>query len=291
MDKLYPHDERYDRADEFVDVVTQLWDSWEPDALVMDAETGHYVDHTKVHPINFSGEFFKVRGPLNTLRSPQGRPVFCQAGGSPRGRDFAARHADTIIASAQGVEAMKAFRDDIRSRMVTYGRKPDDCKVLFVVNPLIGATDEDAYLQKERMQSPEMLRRRAEAALGHLSALTENDFSSFDLDKPIPDVSTNGHRSTLSDFIKMGTGGKTLGEVAANWTIESVPLVGSPDTIAALMDEAMQEVGGDGFLISGPTTRRFIGEVTEGLVPALQKRGLTRTSYTYEHFRDNLMEF
>jgi long-chain alkane monooxygenase len=127
--------------------------------------------------------------------------------------------------------------------------------------------------------------------MGHLSALTENDFSSFDIDQPIPDVTTNGHRSTLSDFIRMGTGGKTLGEVASTWSIESVPFIGSPDTVAAQMDEVMQEVGGDGFLIMGAGTRRYIGEITEGVVPALQRRGLTRTHYTYEHFRDNLMEF
>ena len=291
MDKLHPHDERYDRADEFVDVVTKLWDSWEPDALLMDKVTGQYVDHTKIHPINHEGRYYKVRGPMNTLRSPQGRPVFCQAGGSPRGRDFAASHADTIIASAQGVQAMKEFRADIRSRMESFGRKPDDCKILFVVNPTLAETDAGAHAIRESWKDPKIMRVRAEAALGHLSALTENDFSTFDLDQPIPDVSTNGHRSTLSDFIRMGTGGKTLGEVASTWSIESVPLVGTPDTVAGQMDEVMQEVGGDGFLIMGAGTRRYINEITEGLVPALQARGLTRTSYTHEHFRDNLMEF
>jgi FMN-dependent oxidoreductase (nitrilotriacetate monooxygenase family) len=291
MDHLPPHDERYDRADEFVDVVTKLWDSWEPDALVMDRGTGHYVDHTKVHPIDHAGTYFKVRGPMNTLRSPQGRPVFCQAGGSPRGRDFAAARADTIIASAQGVEAMKAFRDDIRARMETFGRKPDDCKVLFIVMPTVAPTDAEALAVRESWKDPAIARVRAEAALGHLSALTENDFSSFDLDQPIPDVTTNGHRSTLSDFLRMGTGGRTLGEVASTWSIESFPFVGAPDTIAAQMDEVMQEVGGDGFLISGGGTRRQITEICDGLVPALQARGLTRTSYTHEHFRDNLLEF
>ncbi|MBM9469648.1 NtaA/DmoA family FMN-dependent monooxygenase [Nakamurella leprariae] len=291
MDTLPPHDERYDRADEFVDVVTKLWDSWEPDALVMDRETGQYVDHTKIHPIHHEGRYYKVRGPMNTLRSPQGRPVFCQAGGSPRGRDFAAAHADTIIASAQGVEAMKAFRDDIRTRMERFGRKPDTCKVLFIVMPTVAATDQEAHAVRERWTDPAVARGRAEAALGHLSALTENDFSTFDLDQPIPDVSTNGHRSTLSDFIRMGTGGRTLGEVASTWSIESFPFVGSPATVAAQMDEVMQEVGGDGFLISGGGTRRQIGDICDGLVPALQARGLTRTEYTHEHFRDNLMEF
>ncbi|MCL8025752.1 NtaA/DmoA family FMN-dependent monooxygenase [Nocardioides bruguierae] len=291
MEKLFEHDERYDRADEFVDVVTKLWDSWEPGAIVMDQETGQYVDHTKIHPIEHEGQYFKVRGPMNTVRSPQGRPVFCQAGGSPRGRDFAAAHADTIIASAQGVEAMKAFRDDIRARMVEAGRKPDDCKILFVVMPTVAPTDAEALAIRESWKEPAVARMRAEAALGHLSALTENDFSTFDLDQPVPDVGTNGHRSTLADFLRMGTGGKTLREVASTWSIESFPFVGSPSTIASQMDEVMQEVGGDGFLISGAGTRRQITEICDGLVPELQARGLTRSSYTYEHFRDNLMEF
>jgi len=291
LDKLYEHDERYDRADEFVEVVEKLWDSWEPAALVLDCDSGKYADASKVHPINHEGRYFKVRGPMNTARSPQGRPVFCQAGGSPRGRDFAAAHAETIIASAQGVAAMREFREDIRHRMAERGRNPDDCKILFVVNPTVGATDAEAQAVRESWTAPAVQRYRAEAALGHLSALTETDFSSFPLDQPIPDVTTNGHRSTLSDFIRMGTGGKTLGEVAAAWSIESVPLVGSPATIAAEMDEVMQEVGGDGFLITGAGTRRYITEITDGLVPALQARGLTRTAYSHTTFRDNLMEF
>jgi FMN-dependent oxidoreductase (nitrilotriacetate monooxygenase family) len=202
LDKLYPHDERYDRADEFFDVVTKLWDSWEPDALVMDKVTGKYVDHTKIHPIDHDGKYFKVRGPMNTLRSPQGRPVFCQAGGSPRGRDFAASHADTIIASAQGPAEMKAFRDDIRSRMQGLGRDPDSCKILFIVNPTVGATDAEAQAIRERLNAPEVRKLRAEAALGHLSALTENDFSGFDLDQPqrspkyVVGLHQNGHRRT-----------------------------------------------------------------------------------------------
>jgi FMN-dependent oxidoreductase (nitrilotriacetate monooxygenase family) len=289
MEKLFEHDLRYDRADEFVDLVSQLWKSWEDDALIMDEERNVYVDHAKVRPINFEGKYFKSRGPLNTLPSPQGRPVFCQAGGSPRGRDFAAAHADTIIASAQGIPAMKAFRDDIHARMEAAGRKPESCKILFVVSPVLADTVADAEERVSRMKA--RAAGNVEFALGHLSALTENDFSTYDLDAPIPEVSTNGHRSTLSDFVRQGAGGKTLREVAANWTINSVELVGTPDSVAATMGETMDEVGGDGFLISGQLNRRFVSEIADGLAPALQARGLTRTSYTYDHFRDNLLEY
>ncbi|MFT4084275.1 MAG: NtaA/DmoA family FMN-dependent monooxygenase [Nocardioides sp.] len=291
MESLPDHDERYDRADEFVEVVEKLWNSWEPDAFLLDRASGKYADAAKVHPIDHAGRYFKVRGPLNTTRSPQGRPVFCQAGGSPRGRTFAAAHAETVIASAHGLEAMCEFREDIRARMVQAGRDPNSCKVLFVVSPVIGATDQEARLADEQRHDPATQRQRAETALGHLSCLTENDFSVYEMDAPIPDVTTNGHRSTLADFIRQGTRGRTLAEVASEWSIESIPLVGTPTSVAAQMDEAMAEVGGDGFLIMGPTTRRYISEITDGLAPALQARGLTRASYSHATFRDNLMEF
>ena len=124
------------------------------------------------------------------------------------------------------------------------------------------------------------------------------DFSKFDLDEPVPgDVTTNGHRTTLAEFLKLGDDGRTLREVAAGWNINAVDLVGSVDTVADQMGEVMAHVGGDGFLISGPMTRPYIGEVTEGLVPALQARGLTRTDYLTAGangaptFRDNLLAF
>lgn len=156
MDKLTEHDLRYDIADEYMDVVLKLWDSWEPGAVVRDRATGTYADHRKVHTIDHEGRFFKVRGPLNTVRSPQGRPAFVQAGGSPKGREFAAKHADSIIATANGIEGMKSYRDDVRARARTHGRKPDDIKVLFLVSPILGETEEEARaMQKRRRESPQ----------------------------------------------------------------------------------------------------------------------------------------
>jgi len=115
-----------------------------PDAVVRDRETNTYADFKKVRPINFSGKYYKSRGPLNTVRSPQGRPVFVQAGGSPRGRQFAAKSADSIIAVANGVEGMKSYRDDVRARAAAQGRNPDDIKVLFTVSPMLAETRQAA---------------------------------------------------------------------------------------------------------------------------------------------------
>ncbi len=291
MEKLYEHDLRYDMADEYLELVTQLWDSWEPDAVVMDRESGVYVDHTKVHRVDYQGTYYGARGPLNTVRPPQGRPVLCQAGASPKGRAFAAKYADTIIAVGNDVAQMKAYREDIRERVRGHGRKPDDCKVLFLVSPLVDETEELARAKADRWTSDPMY---IEWVLTEIASITEVDFSQFDLDQPLPDdLTTNGERGTLEAFMQRGSG-KTLRELIGLGLVGTVDLVGTPDSVADRMGEIMEEVGGDGFLLtcpSGRMNRRYVAEILDGLVPALQRRGLTRTGYTYEHFRDNLLEF
>jgi FMN-dependent oxidoreductase (nitrilotriacetate monooxygenase family) len=293
MDKLPPREQRYDMADEYVDLVCKLFDSWDADAVVMDLATGTYADYRKVRPINFEGRFFKVRGPLNTVRSPQGRPVFVQAGGSPRGRAFAAQHADSIIAVATGIEGMQAYRDDVRRHAVTFGRNPDDIKVLFLVYPILAETDAEALAKRERMvSSPRFIER----ALASVSTVTDIDFSKFPLDEPLPRLTTNGEQGSLDKFAQWGSG-KTLRQLAMERfgaVGSDVDFVGSPDTVAERMGQVAEAVGGDGFLISTPfqrTSRRFINEVTEGLVPALQRRGLARTAYTGGTLRQTLTEF
>ncbi|MCW2538967.1 MAG: FMN-dependent oxidoreductase, nitrilotriacetate monooxygenase family [Frankiales bacterium] len=292
MDKLTEHDLRYEIADEYLDVVCQLFDSWEPDAVVMDRETNTYADFKKVHPINFEGKYFKSRGPLNTVRPPQGRPVFVQAGGSPPGRQFASKHADSIIAVANGIDGMKSYRDDVRARATAQGRNPDDIKVLFVVSPIMGATESAARATQKRMsEDPAAI----EQALAGIASVTDIDFSKFDLDEPLPPMTTNGERGSLDKFAQWGSN-KTLRQlVLDNGSLsDSVELVGTPDQCAERMGEVMEEVGGDGFLISRPgfhVSRHYIAEITDGLVPALQRRGLSRSVYTHEQFRDNLRDF
>lgn len=290
LDALPPHDERYARAHEFVDLVTQLWDSWEADAQVMDPDTGVLVDHTKVHTIDFDGTYYKSRGPLNTLRPPQGRPVLTQAGGSPVGREFAATYADMVMALPKGLEAMKTYRDDIRARATAHGRDPDETKVMFIVQPVLGETREHALDRKARAEAA--VAANVESQLIGWSGSMEIDFSQFDLDEPLPDdVTTNGHQSTLENF-RTWAAGRTLREACLAYRTESIDLVGTPDDVAAQMGEAMEEIGGDGFLIwSQPHNRRYVDEIADGLVPALQKRGLMRTGFSGTHLRDHLMEF
>jgi FMN-dependent oxidoreductase (nitrilotriacetate monooxygenase family) len=292
MDALPPRQARYDMADEYVDLVKKLWGSWEPGAVVLDRETDTYADHTKVKPINFVGKYFKSRGPLNCVPPVQpGRPTFVQAGGSPRGRQFAATTADSIIAASSGVASMKEYRDDIRARAKAAGRDPDEIKVFFILTPVLGETEEEAQAKFKRYASSTSY---IEKTLASIASVTDIDFSKFDLDKPLEKLTTNGEQGSLDAFAQWGSN-KTLRQLCedtATWGLEGV--VGTPKQVADRLQDVMAEVGGDGFLITSPFQRQgrqYINEICEGLVPELQRRGLTRTEYTKKTLRETLREF
>ena len=286
-DKQYPHDERYDIADEFADVVTRLWEAWEPDAVVLDRDAPMFADGTKVHPIHHEGKYFRCRGPINAPRSPQGRVPICQAGGSPRGQLFASRWADTIITEGGGgVEKMKEYRDNVRRQAAEFGRNPDDIKVLFLAQPIIDVSME-AACERVRMNEVEM-DQHIDLHLSGMSRLTGIDFSKFDLDTPLPELTTNGHQSSLAKWI-----GKTPRSIVKTYGRKGgIDFTGTADHVAGMMQEVMEEVGGDGFLLfNSYFDRRYVIEVCDGLVPELQRRGLTRKAYAHRHLRDNLLEF
>ena len=278
------HHTRYEMADEFVEVVKQLWDSWEEDAIVADAAGQTFVDPCKVRPIEFEGKFFSSRGPLNTARPPQGHPVLVQAGGSPQGRAFASRHMDVVMAAVSTVEEMKSFRDDSRARVAANGRDPDKTKIVFQFVPIVAESDTQA---QEILEARRAAKDPAEI-LAAMGSLFDIDFSVFDLDEPLSEMSTNGQQGTFKRFMSMG---RTLREIANSFHFAVDDVAGTPDTVAGKMQEMMEEVGGDGFLIAGNLNRRYIAEITDGLVPALQKRGLVRTGFSNAQFRENLLEF
>jgi FMN-dependent oxidoreductase (nitrilotriacetate monooxygenase family) len=292
MDGMPDHDLRYDMADEYMEVCRGLWGSWEPGAIVADRESGVLVDHTKVHAVNHSGKYFKTRGPLNSGPGPQGQPVIAQAGGSPRGRRFAGAHADTIVVNAKGIDAMRDYRDDVHKHMVANGRNPSECKVLYLISPVLGETEEEAQARKVRRAA--LAVEQIEQRLAQFGKITNIDFGYFDLDQPLPDdVTTNGHQLNLEQFRKMANG-RSIRETMASFNAVdlSVELCGTPDVVAARMGEVMEEVGGDGFLFSLPdVNRRSLAEIEDGLVPALQARGLVRKEYEYEQFRENLLAY
>ncbi|MCL8026227.1 NtaA/DmoA family FMN-dependent monooxygenase [Nocardioides bruguierae] len=274
MDALPDHDERYLIAEEFVDVVKKLWRSWDRDAVVMDRATGTYVDHEKVRPIHHHGTYFDVRGPLNALPPLQDLPPIFQAGGSPTGREFAARSADVIVSSAKGIDDMREYRAEVRRRAELNGRNPDDIKILFMISPFLEESDELARRRREERLA--ITDERAERRLLMMS--DEIDFSQFPLDQPFPtDLSTNGSQSLLKQFAQWA-GDRPLREAAAGDEFEAFPAFGTPETVADEMEHAFREVGGDGYLIfaggGGMLTRRYVDQVCEGLVPELRRRGL-----------------
>jgi FMN-dependent oxidoreductase (nitrilotriacetate monooxygenase family) len=284
MDRQIEHDERYDRADEFAEIVTQLWESWDPDAMVLDPKALLFADGSKVHAINYQGRYHSARGPLSAPRSPQVRPVLCQAGGSSRGRRFAARWSDTIITAVRDVGSMKATRERIRADAVALGRDPDGIKVLFLIDPLVDHTAEAAEERRRILERDVALHR--DQHLASLSRLSGIDFAQFPLDEPLPKLLSNGHQSMVDSFT-----GRTPRQLAMNAEL-GIRFTGTVDQVAGMMEEAMQEAGGDGFLIvHADFTRRYIAEICDGLVPELQRRGLTRRDYPHRTFRENLMAF
>jgi FMN-dependent oxidoreductase (nitrilotriacetate monooxygenase family) len=291
--ETYPgHDERYQMADEAITIAKALWNSWEPDAVVRDHQTGVYVDPSKVKEIGFSGTYYSSRGPLNTVPSPQGQPVLIQAGSSEAGLQFAAQHAECIVATARGTAAMKAYRDDIRQRLAHYGRGPDDCKVLFLVTPIVGRTDEEARDLYDSLLATE---RSQLDILARISGWTGHDLSVYDLDEPLPFIHTEGSQGILTRLAQWGTG-KTRRQcvVEMGFSSDCVDLIGSAETVADTMCEAMDTVGGDGFLIEAPgfqPSRSHTISITDALVPALQRRKRVRKHYRGATFRENLFEF
>lgn len=288
LDKHYEHDLRYEMADEWMEVVSRLWSSWSEGAVVADHDAGIYADASKVHPIDFTGRFHKSRGPLNTFAGPQGRPVICQAGGSPAGRDFAAKHADTILARFRSVEQAKAFRDDVQRLMAAHGRKPGDCKIMFVMSAILDETEDGARQRVEHAR--QSAAAQMEHKLAFMSYASGVDFSKFDLDQPAPELKTNAAQASTK-ALTTAAGKKSLREIVMDPATGGFDFAGTPDTVAAQMQETMQAIGGDGFLVNNVLTRRNIAEVADGLAPALRRRNLIRSGYRHERLRENLLEF
>jgi FMN-dependent oxidoreductase (nitrilotriacetate monooxygenase family) len=281
------HDLRYDMADEYIDVVTKLWNSWDEDAVVMDPSTGMFADPAKVHTIDFAGKFYKSRGPLNVPRSPQGRPVFVAPGASPRGRRFSGRNAEIVLAGhADDIHAMKDYRDEVHRHAVSFGRDPKTCKVMFTCAPFIVKNAREAEELKQDMARGRVAKtERALAAYSYLSGI---DFSKLALDMPLPEIKTNGMQSLLRTFQSAGPNA-TLRDIATG--VHTFSPIGTADAVAAQMQEAMEEIGGDGFLVTGYVRPKYVFSITDELVPALQKRRLTRTEYGHRTLRETLMAF
>ena len=289
--ELLDHDQRYDRADEYMELCAQLWSSWEPDAVVMDTGSNTYADPAKVRTIDFEGDYYRSRGPLNTTPSPQGRPVIIQAGTSERGQDFAAQHAEAIIVPRETSEEMKQFYDQFKARVRKFGRAPEACKIFFLAKPIIANTDEAAQQRAEALYA----NAPVEAGLAALSTLIQTDLSTYDLDQPLPSSlerqAIQGIRSQLDRFYRDGKT-PTLREIATRKvSLDSAPFIGTPERVADSLARTMEAVGGDGFAIRQGLWPGYVNPFVEKVIPLLQQRGVVRTEYTGTLLRQHLQEF
>jgi FMN-dependent oxidoreductase (nitrilotriacetate monooxygenase family) len=281
-----PRHQRYDRADEFLEVVCKLWDSWDDDALVLDRETPLFADPSKVHYVDHSGEWFQVRGPLNVARPPQGYPVIIQAGASERGRDFAAQWADVIFVSHDSFESAKAFYTEMKARVKSHGREPDSLKILPAATPLVGETqaiaDEKSRTLRDLVDP--------HAGLSTLSYHLDVDLGRYPLDAPLPDIDVPGvqghyqevREATERDRLTLRDLGKRYGSRYEG------DFVGTPDRVADGLEHWFRGGAADGFTVAAPHQPGGFEDFVRLVVPELQRRGLYRTAYEGRTLRENL---
>ncbi|GAA5156709.1 LLM class flavin-dependent oxidoreductase [Pseudonocardia eucalypti] len=291
LEKHLGHDERYDRAHEFLEAVTALWDSWEPDALVMDRESGIFADPEKVHEIDFAGKWFKVRGPLTVPRTPQGRPVLLQAGSSGRGREFAAEWADLIFTGDPGIEVARQHYRDQKKRIAAAGRDPDTVKILPMAYAVVGETQAIAE-EKERLFLDAYVHPVASLTL--LSEVLNYDFGRHGLDDPVTPAmldASSGIRGLFEGVRRhLGRDDLTVRDLAAHRAtlLQGPRFVGTPDRVAGQMREWFDGEACDGFVLAATHLPGAFEEFVRMVVPILREQGVFRSEYTGHTLRDHL---
>ncbi|TYP79309.1 LLM class flavin-dependent oxidoreductase [Paenibacillus methanolicus] len=290
--KHLEHARRYERAEEFVDIVKKLWLSVERESLVLDKEKGKILDVEKLHPLDHEGEWFKVQGLLDTPATPQGHPVIVQAGSSESGKELAAKTAEVIFTAWQTLEEAQTFYRDVKGRLAKYGRKPDDLKIMPGVFITVAKTEAEAIAKRKELNSYIL----PEVGLEYLSNFIGADLKGYDVDAPLPafaeaeDKTNPQIRSNLIRALAEREGLRTIREVyeqiaGARGHRE---IVGTPAQIADQLEEWFLNEGADGFNIMPPTFPEGLRDVVELVIPELQRRGLFRTEYESDTLRGNL---
>lgn len=289
-DEHLEHDKRYERAEEFIDVVKGLWDSWEDDAFVFDKENGRFYDPDKVHRLNYKGRFFSVSGPLNIARSEQGQPVIVEAGASEPGQYLAARTAEVVFSHVKDFDLAKDFYKSLKSKLPDYGRTEDELHILQGISPIIGDTEEEAEEKYQELQDlliPEQGLRFLSGYLGKV------DFSKYSLDTPAREVEFPPENGIQSHFERMRGWieeknptlrelyGLMEGSARRDW-------VGTPEKIADKLEKWFDEKAADGFMLVAPSYPRDLENFVDKVVPILQDRGLFRREYEGSTLRDHL---
>ncbi|MET0664816.1 MAG: LLM class flavin-dependent oxidoreductase [Acidimicrobiales bacterium] len=291
MKEVLDHDARYDRADEFLEATTGLWDTWEDDALVLDRASGTFADPDKVHELNYEGDWFSVRGPLTVPRCPQGRPVLLQAGSSGRGQEFAAQWAELIFTGDPGIDVARSHYKGQKESIALAGRDPDEVKMLPMAYTVVGESTAHAQ-EREQLFLNDLVDPKASLTL--LSELMNHDFSSMALDDPITDElieSVSGIRGLVQNLRKhIGGDTLTLADLAGHRAtlLQGPRFVGTATEVADQMQEWFEGDACDGFVIAATHVPGAYEDVVRLVVPELQRREVFREKYTGSTLREHL---
>jgi FMN-dependent oxidoreductase (nitrilotriacetate monooxygenase family) len=280
------YDTRYDRAKEFVDVVTGLWDSWENDAFVHDKASGQFYDPSKLHVLNHRGKHFTVRGPLSAPPTPQGRPILVQAGAAEQGQEIAAANADVVYAAQVDLAGAKAYYTGLKARMAKYGRAPELLKVMPAVTTIVGRTRAEAQAKFDQLQ--ELI----DPMVGLASLFSSfGDLSGYPLDGPVPEPVNAKVRSIAYNLWNLAQRENlTIRQFYQKKSAGSGGLLlkGSAEDVADAMEEWMAEEAADGFNLTPTHLPHGIDDFVELVVPELRRRGRFRTEYESTTLRGNL---
>jgi FMN-dependent oxidoreductase (nitrilotriacetate monooxygenase family) len=287
------HEDRYARAEEFMTVVAGLWDSWAEDAVLDDRASGRYARADRIRPIAHRGEFYRVAGPLNMPRCPQGRPVLVQAGSSDTGRRFAARHAEAVFTAHMEKRTAQAFYADLKALAQSVGRRPDQVLILPGLSPMIGSTEAEARRMARdlnELADPEVGRKRLSGRFGG------HDFSHLPLDRPLapedfPDPgSVEAARSRTEVIINIVRRDQpTLRQLLAYMAGARghFTMAGTPEQVADLIEDWFTGGAADGFNVMPPLLPNMLEVFSDTVIPLLQRRGLFRTEYSGTTLREH----
>ena len=287
MGAQMPHDERYDQADEFMAICHELWNSVPEDAILRNAATGQFADPGKIKQVDFKGKYLSCKAVAPVLPSSYGRPLLFQAGSSGRGLQFAMQHAEVIFAIQGHVAGMKKSMEQLRAAAKAHGKK-EESKVLFGLQPIVRSTEAEAKARMEELTQ----RIPLEAILARLSGVFGVDLSQFDPDRPLAEMETQASRGLMAATLSGADGGAvTLRQAAAQWALSvAIPqVIGTPEQVAAEIERMWLETGCYGFNLSPTTNPDSVEDFVDQVVPILQRRGVFRTAYEGDTFRDNLM--
>jgi N-acetyl-S-(2-succino)cysteine monooxygenase len=286
------HDDRYRRAEEFVEVVRQVWDGWDDDAVIAEAASGEWADPTRLHPPHHHGEYFSVDGILPFPRSPQGHPVLVQAGSSPQGVDLAGRFADLVFTPQATIEEGIAFRRRIREAAVSHGRSADDIRTLPGLSFVLGSTEaeaQQAWLDLQSASSPEFRRYN----LANLAGADLGAVESLDPDGPFPyDLFEKAASTTFAGVVMNTARSESLTFRQAADRFATLPgglhVSGTPEQLADVIEEWWRAGAADGVTLQPLRLPLDAVLFVEHVSPLLQARGVTRREYAEGTLRDQL---